>query len=475
MINSPLPLIVLPLLAAVVTFGFQRSATLSALIAAAIPIGLAIFAWVTPLDGSFSFLGRELFLTTGDRLAIVIIFLTSAAVFLGVWRTTPNWTYYPIALAALAAVVAALGARPVNISVIDGRPFDPFQYSVLFMTIAIALSIFPLQGGQPGVASGTLRYMILMVIALPAFLAAAWTLDQYSQSPDAANLAQASIALLLLGIALWLGLAPFHSWLPKISSEAPPLSSAFVLGVINIGAWFLLLDMLHEIKVLGDPSTFAVLRAAGILSAVVGGSLAFAQRDFGRLMGYAILGDIGVALAALSTHTDAGLTAALIVVIVRIFGLGLMTIGLAIARRYALRTLPHVQEHPDDTFESMTGLAWRMPWAALAIIVGGFSLAGVPPFAGFTGRWAALQQVAGTDLLTAIALLISTIGVAIGTLRGLQSVLKPIEPADTDPTRESRINIALILGALALSLIIGLFPDVIAPALKQMVAAFAIK
>jgi formate hydrogenlyase subunit 3/multisubunit Na+/H+ antiporter MnhD subunit len=464
-INSPLPLIVLPLLAAVVTFGFQRSATLSALIAAAIPIGLAIFAWVTPLDGSFSFLGRELILTTGDRLAIVILFLTSAAVFLGVWRTTPNWTYYPIALAALAAVVAALGARPVNISVIDGRPFDPFQYSVLFMTIAVALSIFPLQGGQPGVAGGTLRYMILMVIALPAFLAAAWTLDQYSQSPDAANLAQASIALLLLGSALWLGSVPFHSWLPKISSEAPPLSSAFVLGVINIGAWFLLLDMLHEIKVLGDPSTFAVIRVAGILTAVVGGSLAFAQRDFGRLMGYAVLGDIGVALAALSTHTDAGLTAALIVVIVRIFGLGLMTIGLAIAR----------QKHPDDTFESMTGLAWRRPWAALAIIVGGFSLAGVPPFAGFTGRWAALQQVAGTDLLTALALLISTIGVAIGTLRGLQSVLKPIEPTGADQTRESRATIALILGALALSLIIGLFPDLITPALKQMVAAFAIK
>ncbi len=465
MINSPLPLIVLPLLAAVVTFGFRRSAALSALIAAAIPIGLAIFAWVTPLESPFSFLGRELILTTGDRLAVVILFLTSAAVFLGVWRTSPNWSYYPIALASLAAVVAALGARPVIISVIDGRPFDPFQYSVLFMTIAVALSIFPLQGGQPGVASGTLRYMILMVIALPAFLAAAWTLDQYSQSPDAANLAQASIALLLLGSALWLGIVPFHSWLPKISSEAPPLSSAFVLGIINVGAWFLLLDMLHEIKVLGDPSTFAIIRVAGILTAVVGGSLAFAQRDFGRLMGYAILSDIGVALAALSTHTDAGLTAALIVVIVRIFGLGLMVIGLAIAR----------QKHPDDTFESMTGLAWRMPWAALSIIVGGFSLAGLPPFAGFTGRWAALQQVAGTDLLTALALLISTIGVAVGTLRGLQSVLKPIESAAADRTRESRINIALILGALALSLIIGLFPDLIAPALQQMVAAFAIR
>jgi formate hydrogenlyase subunit 3/multisubunit Na+/H+ antiporter MnhD subunit len=458
-------LIVLPLLAAIVAFGFRQSATLSALIAAAVPIGLAIFAWISPLDSPFTFLGRELLLTTGDRLAIVLLFLTTSAVFLGVWRTTPKWTYYPVALVALAAVVAALGARPVTVSIIAGHPFDPFQYSVLFMTIAVALSIFPLQGGQPGVASGTLRYLSLMIIGLPAFLGAAWTLDQFAQSPDATNLAQASIALLLLGTALWLGAVPFHSWLPNIASEAPPLSSAFVFGIINIGVWFLLLDMLHEVKALDVPATYALLRAGGILTAVVGGSLAFAQRDFGRIMGYAILADIGVALAALSTHTDAGLTAALIVVIVRMFGLGLMSIGLAIAR----------QKHPDDTFDSMTGSAWRMPWAALSIIVGGFSLAGLPPFAGFTGRWAALQQVAGSDLLTALALLISTIGVAVGTLRGLQSVLKPTESADADRTRESRINILLILGALALSLTIGLFPDLIAPALRQMVAAFAIR
>ena len=464
--NSPLPLIVLPLLAAIVTFGFRQSATLSALIAAAVPVVAAIYAWFTPLDTPFTFLGRELILTTGDRLAIVFIFFVASAVFLGVWRTTPNWTYYPIALTALGAVVAALGARPVNISILTGRPFDPFQYSVLFMTIAVALSIFPLQGGQPGVASGTLRYMSLMVIALPAFLAAAWTLDQFSQSPDATNLAQASIAFLLLGIALWLGAVPFHSWLPNIASEAPPLSSAFVLGIINIAAWFLLLDMLHEIKALGSvAATYAILRIAGILTAVVGGGLAFAQRDFGRIMGYAVLADTGVALAALSTHSDAGLTAALMVVFVRVFGLGLMSIGLAIAR----------QKHPDDTFESLTGIAWRTPWAALAIIVGGFSLAGVPPFAGFTGRWAALQQVAGSDLPTALALLISTIGVTIGTLRGLQNVLKPIEHTDADRTSESRVNIALILGALALSLVIGLFPDIITPALRLMVAAFAVR
>jgi formate hydrogenlyase subunit 3/multisubunit Na+/H+ antiporter MnhD subunit len=462
-INSPLPLIAGPLIASALCFLLRKSVTLSALVAAMVPAGLAVFALIYKLNAPLTLLGRELLLTNGDRLALVFIFLSASATFLGIWRTSPKWNYYPLALVTLAAVAAALGARSINAPTLTGRPFDPFQYTVLFMTIAVAISIFPLQGGQPGVASGTLRYMTLLVIALPAFLAAAWTLDLYSQSPDAVNLAQASIVLLLLGAGLSLGVVPFHSWLPAISSEAPPLSSAFVLGIVNVGVWFMLLDMLGEIKVLGsDPTTFTALRVIGIGTAVFGGGLALAQRDFGRLMGYAVLADIGVALTAVGTHTDAGLTAALLVVIVRTFGLGLMSMGLALARG----------KFSDDKFETLTGLAWQMPWAAIALIVGGFSLAGVPPLAGFVGRWAALQQVAGSDLAISIALLASTIGVAAGTLQGLQVVLKPIGVKIDQAAPESKITIALIVGALGLSLLIGLFPDLIAPLIRQLVAAY---
>ena len=463
MMQSVMPLILLPIAAAIITFLVRKSSTLAALIAAGVPAILAIYALLNNLGSPFVLLGRVMILTTGDRLAIVFIFLSASATFLGIWRTSPRWTYYPVALVALSAVAAALGARQINATGIGGRPFDAFQYSALFMTIAVALTIFPLQGGRPGVAGGTLRYMTLTVLALPAFLAAAWTLDLYSQSPDATSLAQASIALLLLGSVLLLGGVPFHSWLSAISSESPPLSSAFVLGIINVAAWFLLLDFAHEIKVFGtDPLTFTALRVVGITTAVVGGLLALAQSDFGRLMGYAVLADIGVALTVFSIHTDAGLTAGLIVVIVRTFGLGLMSMGLALAR----------QKYADDKFDTLTGLAWRMPWAAVALIVGGFSLAGIPPLAGFAGRWAALQQVAYTDLGTALALLLSTIGVAIGTLRGLQSILKPIASDDRQPFRTPRLTILLLCGALALGVIVGLFPDLISPALRQMVTAY---
>jgi len=368
-------------------------------------------------------------------------------------------------LAALAAVAAALGARPTIIEVIGGRPFDPFNYAVMFFTIAAALTIFPLQGGQPGVAVGTLRYLSFMVFAVPAFLAAAWILDQYSQSPDAVNLAETAIALLLFGIALWLAVIPFHSWLPGVASESPPLSSAFVLGVINVAAFFLMLDMMSEIKLLSTNTlVFTVLRLVGLVTALLGGALAFAQRDFGRIMGYAVLADIGVALVAFSTHTVSGLSAALFVVFLRTFGLGLMSMGLALARI----------ESPNDSFQSLTGLAWRRPWAAVGLIVGALSLAGVPPLAGFAGRWAALQQAAGADLGASLALVLSSIGVVAGMLRGLQFVLRPIDNAAARSVRESPLTIALIVGALLLCLLFGLFPDLLSPVIRQMSATYVI-
>ena len=463
MINSPLPLIAIPLIGAVLTALLRRLPALSALLAALLPALAAFVALAYPLDNSLSLLGRELYLTTPDRYALIYINLCASATFLGVWRTTPRWLYYSVALAALAAVAAALGARPIVVEVIGGRPFDPFNYAVLFFTVAAVLTIFPLQGGQPAVTVGTLRYLTFSVIAVPLFLTAAWVLDQYSQSPDAVNLAQTATALLLFGLALWLAVIPFHSWLPGVASESPPLSSAFAIGAVNVAAFFLMLDMMHEIALLkNNPAVFEVLRVAGLVTALGGGLLAFSQRDFGRIMGYAILADLGVALVAFSTRTVAGLSAALFVVFLRTFGLGLMSMGLALAR----------QESPDDSFQSLTSLLWRRPWAAIGLIVGAFSLAGVPPLAGFVGRWGALQQVAGSDLSASLVLILSSIGVVAGTLRGLQFILRPIDSAAPVPVRESPLTIALIVGALLLCLLFGLFPDVIAPVVRQMAAYF---
>ncbi len=459
MIGGPLLLIAAPLAAAAVTFLLRRFLTISALVAASVPLAVAMLALQSPLDEPQAILGRVIALSSGDRIGIAYLFAASAAIFLGVWQSSPGWSYYPIVLLILGALAAALIIRPPLNEI-----YPSFIYSALFLTIAAVLAVFPLQGGKPGVTHGVVRFITLMPLALPALLLADWTLNQLTQSPDSRALAEATIWLVALGFTFLLALFPFHTWVPAVSREAPPLSTAFVLNVLLGAVWILLLDVLNGNRLIsGDPRTLELLQGAGLLMAGLGAILAWAQSDFSRLLGYGALADMGAILFAVGFASSAGLAAAFVTLIGRSIGIGLMSMGMALAR----------ERCGDDRFTTLTGLVWRLPWASLAIIAGGLSLAGFPPLAGFVGRWGLLQETSRLDPRAAAALLAASVSVAIGVLRGLREMLRPLtEPADPQP-RTRRGEAIVIAAALAVCLFIGLFPGSLLPLVREFVAAYS--
>jgi formate hydrogenlyase subunit 3/multisubunit Na+/H+ antiporter MnhD subunit len=309
--------------------------------------------------------------------------------------------------------------------------------------------------------SGALRFIICMTLALPALLLSEYTLSQFAQSPDSLELAQTTIILIGLGFTFLLALAPFHSWVPSVAREAPPLSTAIILNILFGAVWFVMLDMLHEnILISEHPDIPALLRGAGVLMAVVGGALSWPQRDFGRLLGYGALADMGAMLYGVGIGTSAALAASFIVLIMRSVSVVLMSMGMTLAR----------ERHGDDSFATLRGLVWRMPFAALAIVVGGLSLAGFPPFAGFAGRWGIVQQMSFTDIRAALVMLAASISVAVGVLRGLREMLGAAESDQGDAPIEGRGERVLIIAGIGLCALVGLFPGVFA----QFVQAFAI-
>jgi len=97
---------------------------------------------------------------------------------------------------------------------------------------------------------------------------------------------------------------------------------------------------------------------------------------------------------------------------------------------------------------------------------------GLPPLAGFAARWGLLQEVSHFDLGTTAVLLATSVSVSIGVLRGLREMMHPID-RPVDPTqRERRSEALLILAALAVCVFIGLFPGVLAPIVREFVAAY---
>lgn len=192
----------------------------------------------------------------------------------------------------------------------------------------------------------------------------------------------------------------------------------------------------------------------------IGGLLAFAQREFGRLLGYAVLSDMGCTLVALSVASPAALTATLLQVVHRAVGLMLAAMGLSVVRRHA----------GSDAFTNLGGVARQLPVSTAGLILGGLSLAGMPLTAGFPGRWAIYRILPASGL--AVAMLLSGAGIALGYLHGLSTLLGHANEQSTE--REPLIASIMIGGTMVLCIGLGLRPQWLLPTIQRVAEGFGV-
>lgn len=469
MISGPLLLLVLPLAMGGIVYLLMRWKMLAALLSCATAVFLGVAVLTFPLEQPFRiwggreidlgetvvFFGRELVLQSADRMAMAIMFLTSAAIFLLAWRVSTSSLVFPIGLGLLSVLSGALLIRPLI-------------YAALLIEIAAVLSVFALQSEDRGPSQGGLRYLTFVTLALPGLLVTHWLLERYTLTPNETGLLSAATALLAVSFALLLGVVPFHTWVPAVSADSVPLASVFVLSVSNTAIWFLLLDFLETYPWLSSyPQFDAVIRLAGLAMVVLGGGLSAAQKRLGPLIGYGALVDSGAALLALSLHNNLGLALVFMSLLMRPFGLLLMAVGLS-----GLYTTAE-----DDRLDFLFGLGWRVPWSVAALVAGGLSLAGLPISAGFTWRWALYRALAEPLPSVVLALLLAAGGVMVGVWRGLAALLsrsEAPEPSDAPPWASSRnwLTPGIVALAVLSSLIVGLFPQLLAPLAIRLAEAY---
>jgi formate hydrogenlyase subunit 3/multisubunit Na+/H+ antiporter MnhD subunit len=482
MIAGPLLLITLPLLAAPLIWLLRRWATIAALLSAGFSLLMALLAWRLPLDEPVPLwgrevalgepvhvLGRELVLSQADRLDVAFIFLIAAGLFLFAWRVSQGWTFFPLGMALLSVLSGALLV-------------ESHIYAVLLLQIAAALCVFLIQGGQVGSTRGSLRFLTFVTLAIPPILITSWVLARHEQVPDDTSLLDASTVLFAFGFAILLGVVPFHTWVPAVSADAPPLVSTFVLGIFYAVVWFIMLDLLESFEWLAaHPDLRTALSYSGYGMIALGGALAAVQRRLGRLMGYATLVDMGAAQLALGLGTTAGLNAALLSLGTRAVSLAVMAMGISLIRHRA----------EGDSFDRLVGWGRHVPWATAALVVGGLSLAGLPPGAGFAVRWSITRLVAREQAAGAVLLLLAGVAVGIGVVRALMALLREptpeyvgseiveaIEAASKSeegkktPEREPRLAAAIIIAGLVLCLALGLVPQFHTSIIKQVAESY---
>jgi formate hydrogenlyase subunit 3/multisubunit Na+/H+ antiporter MnhD subunit len=455
---TPLLFILLPFALAVGVYALRRRPWAEAGAAAGAAALFAVMVLFLPLNAapflrdSFSILGRTFVWQEADRLALGSAYGLSALIFLAAGLWPQGRFFLPAGVAALGLVAAALFVRP-------------FLYAAIFIQLAAALSVFMLADERHPLTAGPLRFLVYTSLGVPFVLFAAWLIDASVAAPEDPTLLPRAALLLGGGLALFLGVFPFHSWLPILASYSPPLATTFIIAVMRAPVVFLLLRLLETYPWLRqDPAVFSALSGAGALMVFVGALFVFGQQNWGRSVGYALLIEIGATLLAVGLGTRAGIAALLAIFSLR--GLSLLVWATAVDQ------LRRVAASGEADFASLRGVGWRYPFAVTAAAMGLLSLMGLPLMAGFPAKWALLRLLAEQNALLALALLAAMTSVGVVVMRGLAALTTPDSPDEVIVPQETPLQMIFYSLSVLAILAFGAFPQWLLPWVAASAEAF---
>jgi NADH-quinone oxidoreductase subunit N len=200
------------------------------------------------------------------------------------------------------------------------------------------------------------------------------------------------VVLVIVGLGFKTALVPFHQWTPDVYQGAPTNVTAFMSAASKIAAFGALVRVLVAAAPVQE-YWFPVLFWMAVLTMVVGNVVAIAQRDVKRILGYSSIGHAGYVLVGVLAHVKAPDKVSLDAVLLYLGIYSLMTLG-----AFAVVTVVAKGGKEQTRLQDFNGLWQQRPLAAFAMIVCMFSLMGIPPFAGFLGKYYIFVGAVSADL-----------------------------------------------------------------------------
>ena len=240
-----------------------------------------------------------------------------------------------------------------------------------------------------------LKYFLLGAFASAFFLygiaflyGASGTIDvsavaigEFTLLQEYTGLAVLGVVLMIVGLGFKTALVPFHQWTPDVYQGAPTNVTAFMAAVSKIAAFGAFARLLVAAIPIRE-YWFPLLWWMAILTMVVGNVYAIAQKDVKRILGYSSIAHAGYVLVALLAHVWEPNKVPLDAVVFYLGVYSLMTLG-----AFAVVTIVAKGGKEGTRLQDFNGLWRRSPLAAAAMVVCMFSLMGIPPFAGFLGKY----------------------------------------------------------------------------------------
>ncbi|HUO40807.1 MAG TPA: proton-conducting transporter membrane subunit [Mycobacterium sp.] len=311
-----------------------------------------------------------------------------------------------------AAVAAALVAVAV---IMTANNF----FVLLFGWEALTIAFYLLAGFDrklPGRAEGSVATAIFgrasgAALLIGALLLASRT-HSFAFSADGVHprsgVGQAAYALLLLGFGVKVGVVPAHIWMPRGYSAAPGPARAVMAGVaVNVGFY----GMWRTLDVLGPPPVWltCTVLVVGGLTAILGIAHAAVNPDLAALVSWSSVENAGVITAgfgaALMGATAgnpqliaAGLLAGTAQVIAHALGKSSLFVSVSVIEQATGTT----------DLDRLGAIVRRLPWSGTALVIGSFTLAGLPLTAGFASEWFTLESLMQQFRVSSLAMQLAT-------------------------------------------------------------------
>ena len=255
------------------------------------------------------------------------------------------------------------------------------------------------------------------------------------------------VLLVLIGMSFKISAVPFHFWAPDVYQGAPTPVTAFMSTIVKIAAFAAIIRLFAICFAEIDAIWLNILSVITVLTLVLANVTAVYQNNSKRMLAYSSVGHAGYVLIALVSGGN--------VSNVILYYLS----GYSVASLIAFAVLYHIEEAGQNiTVESFNGLFNRNNLLAISITLALLSLAGIPPLAGFFGKYLLLSMAvsAGKIGLVIVAVITSVIGVYYYFKIILAMYSKE---GDSSPILLPVSQRFLLIILLTLVFILGLLPD----------------
>jgi len=184
------------------------------------------------------------------------------------------------------------------------------------------------------------------------------------------------VVLILVGVGFKIAMVPFHFWAPDVYEGAPTPVTGFI-STASKTAGFAVLIRLFIAGLAGSEYWLPMITGLAVLTMTFGNLVALTQTNIKRLLAYSSIAHAGYVLVAFVAYSELGVASAIYYLIAYVVT-NLAAFGVVILFARTAGT---------DEIEQYAGLSRRSPYLALAMLVAFLSLAGMPPLAGFFGKF----------------------------------------------------------------------------------------